>query len=107
MLRHMEDRELIWENQHGFTKDKSCLTNVVASYGVLSASMDKGRAIVLTTEPSIWTSVWPLTWYATTSFCPNWKDMDLMGGLFSVQRTGCRIESREWWLMARRPDGNH
>ena len=24
MLRRMEGREVIWENQHGFTKGKSC-----------------------------------------------------------------------------------
>ena len=30
MLRHMEGREEIQENQNGFTKNKSCLTNLVA-----------------------------------------------------------------------------
>jgi len=33
---------------------------------------------------SIWTSVRPLTRSATTSFSLNWKDTDLMGGLFGV-----------------------
>jgi len=28
MLRHMEGREMIWENQHGFSKGESCLTNL-------------------------------------------------------------------------------
>lgn len=29
VLSNMENREVIWESQHGFTKDKSCLTNLV------------------------------------------------------------------------------
>ena len=38
----------------------------------------------------------PLTLSPLTSFSPDWKDMDLMGGLISGQGTDCEIEPREW-----------
>lgn len=77
MLRHTEDRKVIWNNQHGFIKGRCCLINLVAFYdGITVSRQGKGTDDIhldfskISDTPSI------------TSLSPNWKYMDLVGGLF-------------------------
>jgi len=39
----MEQREVIWDNQHGLIKGRFSLTNPVICYDAVTVSADKGR----------------------------------------------------------------
>ncbi|CAM5077342.1 unnamed protein product [Eretmochelys imbricata] len=45
ILKHLEERKVIRNSQHGFTKGKSCLANLIAFYDEITGSVDEGKAV--------------------------------------------------------------
>ncbi|CAM5173342.1 unnamed protein product [Eretmochelys imbricata] len=47
ILKHLEERKVIRNSQHGFTKGKSCLTHLIAFYDEITGSVDMGKVVDL------------------------------------------------------------
>ncbi|CAM5114789.1 unnamed protein product, partial [Eretmochelys imbricata] len=45
ILKHLHERKVIRNSQHGFTKGRSCLTNLIAFYHEITGSVDEGKAV--------------------------------------------------------------
>ncbi|CAM5109502.1 unnamed protein product [Eretmochelys imbricata] len=45
ILKHLEERKGIRNSQHGFTKGKSCLANLIAFCDEITGSVDEGKAV--------------------------------------------------------------
>ncbi|CAM5114232.1 unnamed protein product [Eretmochelys imbricata] len=45
ILKHLEERKVIKNSQHRFTKGKSCLTNLIVFYDKIIGSVNEGKAV--------------------------------------------------------------
>ena len=45
IVKHLEDNELVSEHQHGFTRKRSCQTNLLESLEEWTALLDEGKGL--------------------------------------------------------------
>ena len=43
--RHLQGNQVIRPSQHGFMKDRSCLTNLISFYDKVTCWVDEGKAV--------------------------------------------------------------
>ena len=51
--KHIKDKKVIGSSQCGFTKGKSCLTNLIAFYVEMTSLMDEGRVVHVAYLPTL------------------------------------------------------
>ena len=45
ITQHVRDNQGIRPSQHGFTKGRSCLTNLISFYDLVTCLVDEGKAV--------------------------------------------------------------
>lgn len=45
MIRHLDDLKLISRDQHGFVNKKSCVTNLLETYDIMSSAIEQGLPV--------------------------------------------------------------
>ena len=45
IMQHVQDNRGIRPSQHGFTKGRSCLTNLISFYDLVTCLVDEGKAV--------------------------------------------------------------
>lgn len=81
----MKDKNVIWNSQHGFTKEKSCFTNLIAFYNVIRFLCMSGFPLALLAHPYRPPAIF--AWFPTLWDCPflsthlSWTPL-LSGAIF-------------------------
>ncbi|KAK4806711.1 hypothetical protein QYF61_027712 [Mycteria americana] len=101
--KHMKDTKVIWNSQHGFTKGKTCLTNLIAFYNEATTLVDGGTAVdsvyldfsvflTMRGSESSWVGIWQLAKFNPPQI-QNWKvQLVHQIGHAAIQRDLNRLE---------------
>jgi len=102
-LGHMKNKDkVIGGNQNGVTKGKSCLTNSVALYDEVTASVDRGRATDV-----LYLDLCKLFYTVLRNVLVNkLEKIYLMDGPLTGQGIGWVAALRELWSLTQCPSGN-